>query len=289
MIRQDGGGKKKQGKGKKQTYQFWRNGRLVFVRPADSPAVNASRKSASASLMNATARAVQREATTGSTPAQIAVRLGISEKAVAKHLAAIAESARSKSEGKSTLNIPLKSDRNPKAASVSRKPRRTTKTSHSKRQTPKRPKVKQSRSTSPDPTKVDEAIRRRLEVSERHAARLRSLPVGESDLEKLAKTGDLAAALEQIHYLAHKKDDPYAWRDLALAFRSRPLRTPVGDALKTVGPEKVLLKIRENPSPMWGQEVVAFLESAIVAGKPKGPLRREPLPHERPNGVWWSD
>ena len=82
------------------------------------------------------------------------------------------------------------------------------------------------------------------------------------------RKGRPAEAIKRIDYLARHKNDPQAWRVLALGFRSRALRSPIaGDALKTVGPEKVLRVIELDPSPHWGDEVVAYLRAEVRLAK----------------------
>jgi predicted transcriptional regulator len=249
--------------------------------------VRASRRAASASLKSATAKAVKREAETGAPASTIAVRLGISEAAVRRYLAAIPKGAQKPSPRaeKSTLvNRPGTSKKKQLSPGLIKRgkqiPRGLKKTNK---------KTKMTQVAPVDASTAEAAKRRRLAKEERHASRLRPLPTGESELELLAKKGELSAALERIDHLAHKKDDPAAWRDLALGYRSQALRRPVGDAIIVVGPDKVLRLIRERPSPLWGDELVVFLEREIVDRRMSRPLRRDPLPHERPSGVWWED
>jgi hypothetical protein len=117
---------------------------------------------------------------------------------------------------------------------------------------------------------------------EQHAAARRSLvPEGESPLERLVLSGELTKAMDEISRLAMVKDDPYAWKDLALGFRSGPIRRPVEEALKRVGPERVLKTIEHNPSPNWPTNLIEFLQREVDAARPKRPTKREPLPHEQ--------
>jgi predicted transcriptional regulator len=279
---------RRKGKGGKKPYKYWRAGRLVVVTPTASPQVRASRRAASASLATATAKAVRREAETGADESQIATRLGISEAAVRRHLAAIAKTEpRPTVPRKKTLdNAPV---RRRISSGSARRQRQQQQPKKTKKGFPRSKKSPKKLVPSVDSAKAEAAKRRRFAEEERHASRLRPVPTGESELELLAKKGELAAALERIDHLTHRKDDPAAWRDLALGYRSQALRRPVGDALIVVGPDKVLRLISERPSPLWGDEVVVFLEREIVDRKTSRPLRRDPLPHERPSGVWWED
>jgi hypothetical protein len=283
---------KKDKVGKKKPYRYWRAGRLVVVTPNASPEVKASRRAASASLKSATAKAVQREAGTGAETSTIAERLGINEAAVRRYLAAIPRSEQKPAPPaeRSTLKrAPARRDREG-LAGAAKKNQLPPGLVNSGKQLPRRPKkTKKTRVTPVDAARAEAAKRRRLAEEERHASRLRPVPTGESELELLAKKGELSAALERIDHLTHQKDDPVAWRDLALGYRSQALRRPVGDALIVVGPDKVLRLISERPSPLWGDEVVVFLECEIVNRKTSRPLRRDLLPHERPSGVWWED
>lgn len=290
MSGSEGTSKGRRQTSKKHGVRVWREGRLIFVRQSLSPRAKTSRKAASQSLKSATTRAVQREAATGATPAQIAIRLGISENAVAKHIAEIAKPRPTTLADGSNLNIPRKGERKRRAAPAKRTARTTDRGAQPKRKfTPKLSKKQRRGAPPPDPAKVETAKRKRLEEAERHAARLRAVPYGESELELLARKGELTAVIEKIDHLAHRKDDPYAWRDLALAYRNPALRKPVGHALGIVGPEKVLRTIRENPSDLWGTDIVTFLQWQIASRTPTGTRQRPLLPHERSGGVWWGD
>jgi hypothetical protein len=100
-------------------------------------------------------------------------------------------------------------------------------------------------------------------------------------LELLVADGRLAFAFEEINRLAMRKDDPFAWRDLALGYRSKQIRRPVEDAIRRVGAERVLRKIEHNPSPDWPGDLIDFLDAEIAGGRSKKILKREALPHEQ--------
>ena len=92
--------------------------------------------------------------------------------------------------------------------------------------------------------------------------KLGPVPIGTSLLEVHSTH---PRVVEKIQQLAQKKDDPFAWRLLALGYRSNRIREPIKRALRDVGADKVLRLIRWRGGD-WGG-VVEFLESELAVKK----------------------
>jgi len=120
-----------------------------------------------------------------------------------------------------------------------------------------------------------------------HSNRLRPAPPGESELERSAKDKD-PRVVERIEALA-RRNDPFAWRELACGYRVPRIRKPIEQALRQVGVEKVLSLIRRVEGD-WPEEVIEFLTAEDRKEKSRRVVRFRPTPSlgmgHRP---WWDD
>lgn len=243
-----------------------------------------SRKAAAASFSSATAKAILSRSAQGLSAEAIAGQLGIQVDVVRRHI----DSAPLPSKKQGVVRIALGSSA---ARQGSARSKRRRKPKPSKRGATgfgiggalsKQPK---SRRKKPQQgltfAEIERAKRARLEREMGAAERRLPVPEGTSRLEILVASGELEHALKETNRLATEKDDPFAWRDLALGYRSKQIQRPVEDAIRRVGAERVLRKIEHNPSPDWPEDLIAFLDAEIAGGRPKKILKREALPHEQ--------
>jgi hypothetical protein len=72
----------------------------------------------------------------------------------------------------------------------------------------------------------------------------------------------------RLAHLVHRKDDPFAWAEIAGGYRRSEIRFPVEDALRTVGVDRCYAMVKTDPGG-WGKELVSFLEAEIAKARAK--------------------
>lgn len=135
-------------------------------------------------------------------------------------------------------------------------------------------------------------VRDRLAKETKDAERLNAKPLGEGELEQMAKDPlRRPRVVDRISQLARRKNDPFAWAALAMGYRDPTIRVPVGRALSGVGPDKVLAHLRKHPGD-WGSEVTAFLEQEVERAKQppgKAPRNQPTFKDWRERPGWMDD
>jgi hypothetical protein len=99
-------------------------------------------------------------------------------------------------------------------------------------------------------------------------------------VDDLVERGDLTKAFDRIEYLAQRKDDHPAWRELMRAYRHEALRHPLHEAYRRVGFERIAWMLEKHPDDSWDAAMVAFVLAEATKPKGPGPINRRALPHE---------
>jgi hypothetical protein len=99
-------------------------------------------------------------------------------------------------------------------------------------------------------------------------------------VDDLVERGDLAKSFERIEYLAQRKDDHSAWRELMRSYRHVALRHPLEEAYRRVGIERIARILDRHPDEPWDAGMVTFVRTEAAKPKGPGPINRPALPHE---------
>jgi hypothetical protein len=110
--------------------------------------------------------------------------------------------------------------------------------------------------------------------------KLLPLPIGEGTLERM----DVELVVAEIERLSTKKNDPFAWRELALGYRRKAISRPVAEGLRKVGVEKVQHLVEQIPGE-WSDELIEFLNREVELKK----KRKAKAPVAKVKPFIWTD